>query len=312
MSKPANYLFQSYNLRAGSTFRNTRFLFNSARHLRLQSEKNWRLYELREEGKPRVIVRVAFHIENELAASPLRAPFGFAEFYKQISTEALANFLLRIEADLKSRGVQKINLKSYPEMYDPHAGKMEAVLQRLQYAITSEVSSIIEVDSKLYEKKVKISERQKLIKANKLFSFERVRGSYAKEIYSFIAECRKEKGQTLSMSLPELIKTVSVFPKNFFFYRVYDTNGTAAAAIVIKVNSKILYTFYYAHGNKFDKVSPVVLLISGIYELARQQGIELIDLGTSMLNGKINRSLLHFKRSIGGQSNRKLIFEKTL
>ena len=57
---------------------------------------------------------------------------------------------------------------------------------------------------------------------------------------------------------------------------------------------------------------PVVLLISGIYELARQQGIELIDLGTSMLNGKINRSLLHFKRSIGGQSNRKLIFEKTL
>jgi hypothetical protein len=56
----------------------------------------------------------------------------------------------------------------------------------------------------------------------------------------------------------------------------------------------------------------VVLLIDGIYELAQSQGVKMIDLGTSMLEGKVNRSLLHFKKSIGGQSNRKLIFEKTL
>jgi CelD/BcsL family acetyltransferase involved in cellulose biosynthesis len=105
---------------------------------------------------------------------------------------------------------------------------------------------------------------------------------------------------------------VLAFPKKFFLYRVHDANSTVAAAIVIKVNNKILYTFYYAHARKFDKVSPVVLLIAGIYEVANEEGFEMIDLGTSMLDGKVNRSLLHFKKSIGGQSNHKHIFEKDL
>lgn len=312
MSKPENYLFHSYDLRKDSCFTDSRFLFNSARHLRLQSGKNWRIYESLEEDDRVVKARIAFYLHEDNAVSPLRAPYGFVELYKKMNADELTEFFSLIEADLKMRGVNRIQLKSYPEAYDRNFSLIEGVLKRLKYSSHQEVSSIIPVDRKSFERKIKISERQKLRKAEQLFSFELLSVDHVKEVYSFIEDCRKEKSQSLSMSFADLKKTVLELPKHFFFYRVYDPNGTAAAAIVIKVNDEILYTFYYAHARKFDKISPVVLLISGIYKLAKEQGIGMIDLGTSMINGKVNRSLLHFKKSIGGQSSHKLIFEKSL
>lgn len=312
MSKSENHLFHSYDLQSESSFTRTKFLFNSPKHLRLQSGKNWRIYEALEESTHAVKVRIAFHINDGEASSPFRAPFGFLEIFKKINVNELAVFFSLIEADLKNRGVKKMLIKSYPEVYDKNFGLIEEMLRTLHYSLGQEVSSIIPVDRKSFDSKIKISERQKLKKAEKLFSFEKVQRTRLKEIYSFIEECRNERNQSLSMSFLELRKTVLLFSKNFSFYRVYDTSGTAAAAIVILVNKKILYTFYYAHARRFDKVSPVVLLISEIYKTAKDQGNEMIDLGTSMVNGKVNRSLLHFKKSIGGQSNRKLIFEKTL
>lgn len=312
MSKPENQLFHSYDLQRESSFTRTRFLFNSPRHLWLQSGKNWRIYEALEENTGVVKVRIAFHVDADEASSPFRAPFGFLEIYRKISANELIGFFLLIEADLKNRGIRKIQIKSYPEVYDKNFGMVEEILKRLQYSVTQEVSSIIPVDRRPFDKKIKISERQKLRKAKQLFSFEKVKRTYLKEIYTFIEGCRNEKNQSLSMSFVELKKAVLNFPRKFSFYRVHDASGTAAAAIVILVNKEILYTFYYAHAKRFDKVSPVVLLMDGIYEGAQEQGIEMIDLGTSMVNGKINRSLLHFKKSIGGQTNRKLIFEKTL
>jgi hypothetical protein len=312
MSKLENQLFHSFDLQRESTFTRTQFLFNSPKHLWLQSGKNWRIYEALEEDTSAVKVRIAFHINEGEASSPLRAPFGFLEIYRKISASELTGFFSLIEADLKTRGVRKIQIKSYPEVYDKNFGMLEEILKKLQYSTAQEVSSIIPVDRKSFDKKIKISERQKLRKAEKLFSFEKVKRAHLKEIYSFIEACRNERNQSLSMSFTELKRTVLTFPKHFTFYRVYDASGTAAAAILISVNKEILYTFYYAHARRFDKVSPVVLLISEIYEVAQNQGVEMIDLGTSMVNGKVNRSLLHFKKSIGAQTNRKLFFEKTL
>jgi len=52
--------------------------------------------------------------------------------------------------------------------------------------------------------------------------------------------------------------------------------------------------------------------MSGIYQFAQQEKVKMIDLGTSMAGRKINKSLLHFKKSIGGRSNNKATFRKLL
>ncbi len=312
MKKSEHFLFHCYELDKVSSLLHTRFIFNSGAHLRLQHAENWWIYELLDQQTRVVKARIAFHMDRDKAQSPFRAPFGFIEFLDDIIDNELTVFFSLIEADLKVKGIKKIQLKSYPEVYDTRFSLAEAALKRLHYTAGHELSSVIPVDRKPFVKKIKISERQKLNKAEKLFSFEKLRNTQLHEVYTFIEGCRREKDQRLSMSFSELEKTVKTFPKNFLLYRVYDSSNTAAAVIAIKVSKEILYTFYYAHAQKFDKVSPVVFLISSLYKLAQAQGIELIDLGTSTINGKVNRTLLHFKKSIGGESSRKLIFEKDL
>ena len=312
MIRPGNFLLHAYDLKTSTSLTPVRFLFNHAKNLRLQDAKNWRIYESLHPQSRSVKARIALHIVDDIAESPLRAPFGFMEIYEAVSSNELTKLLLWIEMDLKERGVERLQLKSYPEAYEKNFKLIETVIRELHYKESHEVSSIIHVDRKPFEKKIKISERQKLRKAEKWFSFQMLKKNQLPEVYSFIEACRKERDQHLSMSLPALQESVRAFPGNFFLYRVYDASETAAAAIVIKVNDEIWYTFYYAHARKFDKVSPVVFLLSNLYGLAQDQGIEMIDLGTSMINGKVNRSLIHFKKSIGGVSNRKLIFEKTL
>ena len=114
------------------------------------------------------------------------------------------------------------------------------------------------------------------------------------------------------MSLPQLRKTAKTFPNDFLFFEVTEGERRVAAAIVVKVCKTILYTFYYAHDRTYDKFSPVVFLLGGIYSFAKDSKIEWIDLGTSMNGGKVNVPLLHFKASVGGKLSPKFIFEKIL
>jgi hypothetical protein len=311
MSRSDNYLFHYYDLPHGFTTP-SHFLYNSIEHLRLQHAKYWRIFELISQPTHSIKARIALHVEGTKAVSPFRAPFGFIELFEKIAVDDLTGWFSLIETDLRGRGVKMIQLKSYPEVYGKYFNVLEAGLKKLHYSINQEVSSVIQVDRKPFKKKIRISELQKLRKAEKMFSFEKLKITRLREVYTFIDACRKEKNQHLSMSFSDLKKVGITFPRNFYLFRVYDASGTAAAAVVIKVNHEILYTFYYAHTRRFDKVSPVVFLISSVYELAQQQGIKMIDLGTSMIDGKVNRSLLHFKKSIGGESYRKLIFEKIL
>ena len=178
--------------------------------------------------------------------------------------------------------------------------------------VIAEVSSIIPVDPKTFEKKIAASQRQKLRKCEKRFTVNHVKLTELKNIYGFISACRHERNQSLSMTFTQLQKVSDRLPKSFLLFQVVDEQEMVAAAIVIKVSENILYTFYYSHEKKFNRISPVVFLISGIYRYAQEHGFVQIDLGTSMVNGGINRPLLQFKKSIGGQPSNKYIFDKIL
>lgn len=271
------------------------------------------MYELRDQKTKKRLAQIFIHVNAKKGNSPLRAPFGSLELHGGVDQKKVTEFLAWMESDLRRQGVEYVRIKSYPEEYDEIGSRLlEKALADLNFSRTREVTSIIVVDQKTFAKKIAISQRQKLVKSEKLFEFSNVQLSSLESIYHFISVCRQEKNQSLSMTLAQLQKAVKAFPRNFILFQVADERQIAAAAIVIKISEKILYTFYYAHDKNFNKISPVVLLISGIYQYAQQYKVTLIDLGTSMDNGEINKPLLQFKKSIGGQPSPKYIFEKML
>ena len=114
------------------------------------------------------------------------------------------------------------------------------------------------------------------------------------------------------MSLQALQKVSQEFPGHFLLSVVKDGEKIVAANISIRVNSKVLYNFYHDHVNEYDAISPVVILNEGLYEYCQCEGLQLLDLGTSTRDGKVNESLLEFKIRLGAQTSRKLTFVKSL
>ncbi len=288
------------------------YLFNEGDHLSLQSKRGWHIFEYIELNSLQVYARILFHVKNGQASSPLKAPFGSVEIFRKLNEVQLTYFLEQVQRQLIILRVKKVTIRNSPDLYDLQTSNLvQSVLKKLGFENTEEVSSILLIDGKPFERKIKISERQKLKKASGIFEFKHAGRKELTKIYSFIATCRMERNQALSMSSRELRKTISVFPDQFFLFTVGSKTKLAAAAIVIQVSQNILYTFYYAHAKTYNTISPVVFLISGIYDFAAIKKFKMIDLGTSMIGGHVNRSLLHFKKSIGGVTNKKLTFHKT-
>jgi hypothetical protein len=286
------------------------FLFCHPGHLSLQSKSGWQIFSLKVKGK--AVVQIAFNIKNKNARSPLKAPFGSIRLAGNINQKQMFFFLQRVVMVLRESGVETILIQNFPQAYNPAATQLlRKSLASLGFAVRAQVSSVLEVDRNNFESKIRISERQKLNKGNARFLFKRVATSHLARVYKFIETCRKNKGKSLSMPLQQLRGTIKAFPDDFFLFEVTENEQVVAAAVVIQVNKQILYTFYYAHDQAFDKISPIVFLFSGLYSFAQFNNYEMIDLGTSMTGNEINISLLHFKESLGARPTPKYIFEKT-
>ncbi len=288
------------------------YLYNDPKHLHLQSKSGWHVFTLQDVSSADIIARIAFHLKAGIAESPFRAPFGSIEIYRKISKHQLDGFLKEVMERLSQLPVRKVIIKNFPTIYNErHAHLIHSVLSELKFTSHQEVDSCILVGKGSFERVIKISERQKLKKSKSIFQFYQRDRHHLKRAYGFIQNCRAAKGQSLSMSLRDLQKVVRAFPNRFYIFEVGNKEEIAAAAIAIHVHKEILYTFYYAHTKKYDRISPIVFLISGIYSFSKQKKITKIDLGTSMLEGQVNRSLLHFKKSIGGVSSNKLTYSKS-
>jgi hypothetical protein len=292
-----------------------RYLFNEERHLISQSVKGWKTYSLIDESTQTQVAQINFHITDGIASSPHRAPFGSIEFSQSLSADALLGFINECENKLKKKKVKKIIIKDAPQIYRPHeAATLSVLLLSLKYEISSnEICSSIKVDEVPWENKISKDELYHFKRCQREgLTFRQLETTKVVEVYRFIEHCRKERGMSLSMTLDQLVKTVRSCPKDFLLFAVFQNEEMVAASIVLKINDRILYDFYYGHSKASNNLSPVVFLLDGQYTFGKLNGFQILDLGTSMLNDKVNFSLLNFKSQVGGVPSMKLTFEKEL
>jgi Acetyltransferase (GNAT) domain len=293
------------------------FLFNEPNHRRTQTDQPWSSFHYVTEEKKRSLASVHFILSGGIAQSPFKAPFGSILFSEKITPEDLFDFVRHVQDNLKLKGIKKIRIKNPPQAYHPdRAAVLEVLLLNSGFTVVdAEINTSIPVDRTSFEKRVFSGEQRKLkqSKKNKL-RFQEIfcTKELVREVYEFILSCRQERGQSLSMTLDDLRKTIETCPRSFFLFGVYDKDVLVAASITIRVNKRILYNFYPAHSRAYDQFSPAVLLTKGIYEWCQAKDISLLDLGTSALNGKPNFGLLNFKRHLGGAVSTKFSFEKDL
>ena len=138
----------------------------------------------------------------------------------------------------------------------------------------------------------------KLIKEN--FSFKKGDLSDLKVAYGIIKENRSIKGYSLSMSYEKIYGLIEKFSDKFNIWLVYNRNNEAvAAAITIDLVSYSRYVFYWGDKQREDSNSPIVLIANELINENIKNGINILDLGTSSVDGKIDTGLKNFKNSLG-------------
>ncbi|MCC2545117.1 GNAT family N-acetyltransferase [Hymenobacter sp. BT175] len=246
--------------------------------------------------------------------SPWQAPFGAVQL-ADVPAAVLESFLETVHATLRAHGLSRLRLRSYPFAYDPAgSARLTHVLRRLGYAVElAELNNHLALNSS-FESRLHPSERRRLQKCRRHgFVFEQEPPLLLPLAYDFLARCREEKGQQLSLPLERLQELFVAFPRQHFLFSVRDAAGQwAALTVAIQVSSQVLYNFYPASPLAFNGFSPVVMLNEGLHTFGRANGMQLLDLGTSTLPTGLNHSLLQFKRHLGGVLSLKLTFAKQL
>ncbi len=290
-------------------------LFNTAVHRMEQSATGWHSYYLLKDQSSHAWAEVHFCVLNEEARSPHKAPFGSFQFHNLLNMEQRYHFIQNVEQALLNRGVKMIVIKNPPQFYSPSdVSALEVMLLNRGYSVRhAEIGAAISVTTKRFEGGLHTWEKRKLKQARQAgIKCKHLPLSKVKEVYRFIASCREEKRQPLSMTESELMEVVQANASHFHLFANYQGKALAAAAITIHTGHQVLYTFYYAHAIQYDSVSPVVSLMQYIYQWAKKHNFQLIDLGTSHLDDEPNFPLLDFKLHLGAKPSSKLTFEKIL
>lgn len=307
-----DFIFHEGSVPPRYSFSLTESLFNQEAHRQLQSKSNWRSFFILNERNSSVVGAIHFHVKDGVAQSPFKAPHGGFDLADHLQRETILEFVGFVEQQLKKMGVTKIFIKLPLRLTDQNEfGLIEDVLHRSGFGIVRiEEGCILKVNES-FEDRIHYTKRKRLKKAVKSnFQFANIDLEELKTIYSFLLRCRKEKNYELSMSLEEVKKLAAQFPDKILLFAVKDGDEFVAGSICIRVSHDILYDFYHDHDAAYDDFSPIVFLVKGIHDYCYANQISLLDLGTAMIEDKVNKGLLEFKLKLGADSAVKYSFEK--
>lgn len=249
------------------------------------------------------------------ARSPGQAPFGAVQLAADVSVAALHFFLDEVEQALRGQGIRQLSLRGYPFAYDPAgAATLAETLRQRNYRVALAEQNYHLDPQRPYEASLHPSERRRLHKCRRHgLHFEQEPPFLLPAAYAFIAACRQERGQGLSLPLERVQALFKAFPKEHFLFSVREPSGEwAALTIAIRVSEQVVYNFYPASPLRCNFLSPVVLLNEGLHAFAQASGVAVLDLGTSTLDAEPNTSLLRFKRHLGGVAGLRLSWDKEL
>jgi len=289
-------------------------LFNEQRHRIMQSPTGWQSFFLINNKHHRIEGHVHFHVEDMVARSPRRAPFGSFEFSNTLPAELRHNFIQFVASKLKQQDVKTIILKNPLRDYDAANNALLEVLlfNNGWYVDDAEIGCMIDTAQPI-ENEFDSWEARKFRQASDAgLTFKSLSGDHLDEIYLFILACRKKKNYGLSMTLKDLRQAFELFPDRYGLYGLYLETTLIAASVTVRVTKDVLYHFYTDHDDGYDKLSPVVFLTVQLLKDAAKRGIRYLDLGTSAHDGKPNFGLLNFKIRLGGRTTSKLTFVKSL
>lgn len=252
---------------------------------------------------------------NGTYLSPIKGTFAGFELRK-FDADQFVYFVRKTEQMLRDKGAKTIIIFSAPFLHDlsQQTHSLNIFINEGYSIYRHDINhsmQITETDLASIMQKAARKRFNKCIRNG--FSFCQVNSTNEiKNVYDIITANRENKGYSVSMSLEQIMQMNEYFPENMFFFKSCFESKAVAASICIKLNSDVLYVFYWGHLPDYEQYSPIIFLASGIYEFAKTNRFKILDAGTSTIDGIPNHGLIRFKENLGFLASPKISYSKSI
>ncbi|WP_461108975.1 GNAT family N-acetyltransferase [Spirosoma koreense] len=297
------------------TFCQPGFFFNEPEHVQQQSSGPFYVLTALNTHTGLAEARCSFFADSDKVVSPMAAPFGSIEFTGALPDAVLDQFLNTLIETVQTSGrVSSLRLVNYPQCYAPEqVARLSVKLSERGFQLVgTNPTFFLPITDISFEAVVVPAERRRLRKCRKA-GFQVAHGPLpaVATVVNFIGETRQFQGYPLTIHPDYLTDLLRRFSEHFLVFSVWDGSRLAALTIAIRVRQDILYTFLPATHPDYQRFSPMVMLLDGLFVYCQQHRIQLLDLGTALdENGQPKPGLMRFKRNVGAQESPKLVFEK--
>lgn len=261
-----------------------------------------------------LIATICLHIKNTDLVSPIKATFGGIQFIENSDISEIDKTLDTFQSYVSSvLMVKNIILTMPPLFYSSQESTLTNILLKKNYLLlNNDLNHFIRTEScnSLFEK-MNITTKKKFKRLSKLDLIFK-ESIKIKNSYDLLKKNRLKKGVNISMTYSQLNEMKIKFPDKFIVFDLLIDEKLIASTVCVSINKNVLYVFYWGHDDRYDKITPIVFLAEKVFQFAKKKDYKILDIGTSSLNGIIDKGLKRFKDSLGFSNQLKLTFKKEL
>lgn len=231
-----------------------------------------------------------------------QSPFGTVT-QSRSTVESLNKFLDYLKKYMLEHGFTELVLHHPAAIYQSHVN-INLLLQHGFKIIEQEDHQFIDLKKPL---KIHPMEKRKLVKLrqNKV-KIRQIESNEWTVLFDFIAKSRQEKGLVINIDLPRLLQLRDRFQEQYLGWVAEDQNEWISGLITVKVTKEVVYYYLPATPDRFQKMSPMVLLLHETSIHFKQENFHYYDLGISSVGGVRQSGLYEFKSRMGADSAHRL------
>ena len=243
--------------------------------------------------------------------SPFSAPFGGFDANQPDRIEYYDEAVALLKAHLAATGTP-LKIVLPPTVYGSYTAKMyNALIRGGARLLFSELNYAYELDRfKDFEANLDRSARKNFHNARQYpFEFQKLERTPENitRAYTVIRGNRESKGYALQMSLDGVLQTAPVVGAEFFMMSL--DGADVAAAMVYPVTEGINQVIYWGDAPGYADCRAMNYFTYKVFEHYFQQGLKVLDIGPSSVEGIPNYGLCSFKENLGCTISLRHVFQ---
>ncbi len=263
--------------------------------------------------KEKIRASISFALSEVGEAFSLpQSPFGGFWLEESLSSEAMEGFIRALVQEFSNRGITHLTITEAPKPYGQANDLVNYLLSKCGFEQKEVISHHFFIGRKKIKKLV-LKERPGFLLREKEAGVKVIFGPI--QNFGFLQEIKSwniQRGYTVNLEEKRIVQQVSDYPDRYFLITILKNNEAIGYSLGVKLTGDSIYYYQSAINPKTPLKNGGELILHKLFQIAVDQKVDLIDLGSSELKTGVNHSLMFFKSRFANDISNKITWTLNL